>query len=294
VDHSQKTIASATSKIARAFAASSQKIYSRQDIYTILMSNRKTWRIPTNITLDEFLAPLLREGQMHRVRVITSRLPSFERYVWGDVSPYEAALALRPNSYLSHGTAAFLQGLTKQEPDSIYVNREQSEKPFLSASPSQDTIRLAFSRPQRQTQFVVTYKDHRIVLLNGKHTDRLGVVRFTGPAGERLQVTNVERTLIDITVRPAYGSGVQAVLESFQAAKLRASSKVLLSTLKKLRHVYPYHQAIGFYLQRSGYDETDYERLRGLGVKLDFYLAHGMENPAYDSKWRVYYPENLN
>src|SRR5882672_4945604 len=47
----------------------------------------------------------------------------------------------------------------------------------------------------------------RIVLLSGKHTGRLGVTKTLGPQGEQLELTDLERTLIDIAVRPTYAGG---------------------------------------------------------------------------------------
>ena len=57
--------------------------------------------------------------------------------------------------------------------------------------------------------------------------------------------------------------------------------------------MYPYHQAIGFLMQRVGYSETDYRRLQALGLDYDFYLGHGLKEPAYSEDWRLYYPANL-
>jgi hypothetical protein len=48
------------------------------------------------------------------------------RYHGGNFTAYELALSMRPDSYLSHGTAAFLHGVTTKRPDFIYANQEQS------------------------------------------------------------------------------------------------------------------------------------------------------------------------
>ena len=83
------------------------------------------------------------------------------------------------------------------------------------------------------------------------------------------------------------------MLETFRAAKERISVNTLIATLKKLDYVYPYHQAIGFYMERAGYEESRTERLLKLGTSIDFYLAHGIKDREYNSKWRLYYPKGF-
>jgi hypothetical protein len=106
-------------------------------------------------------------------------------------------------------------------------------------------------------------------------------------------VTEIERTLIDITVRPTYAGGVFQVLNTYRRARNMASIPKLINTLKKLDYVYPYHQAIGFYLDRSGYPRKLTSRLKDLGLDLDFYLAHNMGHKQYDDGWRIYHPKGI-
>jgi hypothetical protein len=68
------------------------------------------------------------------------------------------------------------------------------------------------------------------------------------------------------------------------------SVEKLVLTLGHLDYVYPYHQTLGFYLQRSGVPAESLEPLRKMGLHHDFYLANQIRNPEYDPEWRLFYP----
>jgi predicted transcriptional regulator of viral defense system len=48
--------------------------------------------------------------------------------------------------------------------------------------------------------------------LSGKNTNRLEVSQLRDPQGQLVDATKLERTLIDIAVRPAYAGGVFEVM----------------------------------------------------------------------------------
>jgi hypothetical protein len=278
--------------ILKHFEESRTRVFGPQDLAAILSANRESWRLAQRTTTAEFIHYLTSRAKL-RGHDLPSRYGTLRRYSWGEASPHEMALSLRGGAYLSHATALVLHGLTDQVPATIYVNKEQSPKPRSSSPLTQEAITRAFAREQRLSQFIYQFGTWSFVLLGGKHTGRLEVGEITGPGGERLEATKIERTLIDAAVRPAYAGGVYQVLEAFRAAKGRLSANVLVATLKKLEYVYPYHQAIGFYLERAGYPEKYLAPLRDLGLDFDFYLAYHLGPTTYDASWRLVHPEGL-
>ncbi|MGH7784755.1 MAG: type IV toxin-antitoxin system AbiEi family antitoxin domain-containing protein, partial [Candidatus Binatia bacterium] len=72
-----------------------------------------------------------------------------------------------------------------------------------------------------------------------------------------------------------------------------ASINRLAATLRQLAYVYPYHQAIGFYLERAGYDENSIDLMRQFPQDFDFYLAHKMGASEYVSAWRLHVPRGF-
>jgi hypothetical protein len=169
------------------------------------------------------------------------------------------------------------------------VNKEQSAKDS-SSELSQAGINRAFSAKQRTFGFHFHHGQTTITLLNGKHSGRLGVMAITGSRGESLEVTDLERTLIDIAVRPAYAGGVRHVLTAYLLSRPRVSINRIATLLRRLDHVYPYRQAIGFYLASAGHTSTDLDVLRKPKLKFDFFLAHGMKHTRFDERWRIHFP----
>jgi predicted transcriptional regulator of viral defense system len=114
-------------------------------------------------------------------------------------------------------------------------------------------------------------------------------------SGIGIPVTNLERTLIDIAVRPAYAGGVNSVLSAYRLAQPNVSIRKLKKALRFLNYVYPYHQSIGFYIDMAGNytNKAIQEFLTYDTFKYNFYLDYEIKEKSYSEKWRIYYPQDL-
>jgi len=274
------------------FEAASGHAYRTTDLQSILLQNRETWTVPKSMTPPKFLDYLVRRTEM-RPLTLESPYGQIVRYAWrGEPTAIALALSLKPNAFLSHGTALWIHGLAPKA-ETIYVNQEQSPKPS-GGELSQEAIHRAFRNNQRESKLVYKWQQQYLTVLSGKHTGRLGVQLLSGPNQEQISVTSLERSLIDAVVRPSYVlNGVAGVLEAFRVARTRVSVELLLKLLRELKYTYPYHQALGWYLSRASYTAEEQKLVESIGIRWDFYLGHGFKDMEFDRRWRVSVPKHL-
>lgn len=275
------------------FKSSGTRTFTPSEISEILNEQRGFWRLATRTSASQFISFLLQEANLQKVEIAFPSL-KITRYIWEDTTAHELALSLFPKSYFTHYTAMYLHDLTEQIPKTIYVNVEQQLKPYHGGSIEQDRIDRAFRGAPRVSKATAQYRDYKICLLHGMSTGQLGVSEIQSPDEGKIRATDVERTLIDLAVRPFYSGGVFEVLKAYRLAKEKVSVNTLAAFLKKMNYVYPYHQAIGFYLEKSGaYRDSQIKIFQNLEMKFDFYLTYQMKERSYSKKWRLYYPKGL-
>ncbi|MCK6545458.1 hypothetical protein L6R52_06280 [Myxococcota bacterium] len=174
------------------------------------------------------------------------------------------------------------------------MNKEQSPKPGSGRSSlTQEAINRAFSNQPRESTMVYRCASERVVVLNGKSSGNLAVedLRHEGLV---LPVAALERTLVDVIVRPAYAGGADRLISIFRAARERVSVERLLDVLRRLDYVYPYQQVLGFCMERAEFDSESLAMVESLGRPFDFYLANRIVDPLYSSRWRLFYPAQLD
>jgi predicted transcriptional regulator of viral defense system len=288
-------------RIAASFEESDLKIWSKSELFEFIAENLDEWKTrranPDRIvvhspTQTKILNALLKETQLEAIQ-LAFPYRSVTRYVWGAASTQVIIQSVDHNGYFSHYTAMQWHGLTEQIPKAIYFNVEQPATGGGGAL-TQVGIDRAFKGKCRTSTNIIEFRDIKIHKLNGQNTEKLGVELSSAEAGISQYVTNLERTLIDIAVRPVYSGGITEVAAAYKAAAEQVSINRLTTYLRSLNYTYPYHQAIGYYMERAGnYSEAKIGRLLALPRDFDFYITYQIKNPEYNKKWRLYVPQGF-
>ncbi len=266
------------------------RAWNRKDFENYLAERRTAWNAPKYLT-PNLLINFLVDNEIAHERTISSKEYGRKvRYVTGDVPLLRLVCAFYKDSYLSHSTALHVHGLTPM--GKIFVNHEQSPKTTTTRL-SQARIDRAFQNQPRRSSFEFQMEQYSILFLNGKHTGNAGVTTVEHPSAGTVRVTSLERTLIDCAVRPQYAGGIEAVAALLPDAYERISPTEIARLLAKTKYAYPYHQSIGFLLERAGMPSSALEPLRQMPRRFKLYLDYGIKRTAYNASWQVYYPSNM-
>jgi hypothetical protein len=216
-----------------------------------------------------------------------------------EIDPYDLATALLPGGYFCNLSAIYYHGLTNQVPNTVYWCQETSAR-RKGRSKQQVTdarIRAAYVKPSCHTSFVLKQGDHNLVIIERTRETDHGVVTVRRkqspcPAGSR--VATLERALIDAVVSPHYNGGIGSLCEYFRVAKGRLKTQKLLEIYRKLEFVYPYAQAIGFFMENAGMTDHAEEVRRVYPPRQRFYVDHGAKSTwIYNERWMISYPKGL-
>jgi hypothetical protein len=270
------------------------KAFSGRKLEEIYYANSAVWKMPLTKSASDFIKFLKDKEVLFETTFTNESNNSKSIFSWKTQDEFTTMSALQSGAYYSHYSAMFLHQLTLQIPKTYYLNYEHSsdmslgdKKPNLT----QQAIDKAFSGSQRKTTVAYSFNDRRIFIINGKKTGKLGVLRQKNEL-QSYQYTDLERTLIDISIRPVYAGGVFEVLEAYKKAQTLISTNKLASYLLELNFIYPYHQVIGFYLERAGYSESDL-KLFEKDHNYKFYLTYDIRNKDFSERWQLYFPKGI-
>ncbi len=276
------------------FDKSDTKAFSERTLQEIYYENNDAWKNPSTKDASDFIAFLQKKGVLFMTSFTNESNNTKIIYSWKTQDNLTVMSGLKNGAYYSHYSSLFLHQLTLQIPKTFYLNFEHSsDTNLVKGKPSltQEAVDKAFSKGQRKTTAAFSYNDKKIFILNGKKTGKLGVIKQKS-AEQCYEYTDLERTLIDIAIRPVYAGGVFEVLEAYKNARNIINTQKLATYLKELDFIYPYHQVIGFYLEKAGYTEMDLNLFQ-TKTDLKFYLTYDIRNKNFSQRWQLYFPKGI-
>jgi hypothetical protein len=275
-------------RLPRYFSRLSQRVFCKEELETLIIDFASAINEPLRDDASLYITYLVEQNIIIETK-IEGEKRTIKRYLIGDPSPYEIGTSLQSHGYISHLSAAYIHGLIEKDSSLIYVSEEGSQRQKINSELCQENIDNAFKKPQRQSSAQMTWNEYKFLLLNSQYTSGTGLEKK-----RNYLVTTIERTLIDLTVRPKYGAGPNNVLNAYKKALPSLSIKNLVALLEKMEFTYPYHQSVGFYLACAGVKDTDkLNTLKKIGMPYTFYLDYEMNNPIYSSDWNLYFPQDL-
>lgn len=284
----------AKSKIEQYFDNNDKIIYGIHDLMIIFNSNNKKWNLSYATTFQKFVDFLIEKSYLEKIDLGAKILYGWKINKYGEDIVYEIAINLKPRSYISHYSAMFLNNMTEQIPKTIYVTYDRETKLVnRNKKLEQSKIDLAFSEKKEAKEVSYTFNGYRFVLVNSPSSEKIGVKSIMLSTGLIIPVTNVERTLIDIIVRPELSGGIHEIIKAYKSVDTVQIVK-LKTYLRKKEYVYPFEQAIGFCLEYAGIDQEKVDLFfEDCELEYNFYLDRGLENPKFSNRWKLYYPNFL-
>ena len=61
----------------------------------------------------------------------------------------------------------------------------------------------------------------------------------------------------------------------------------------QMHYIYPYHQALGFYLEKAGYEKQALVPFLKMKQVHKFYLTYNMRFTEFDPRWNLFYPRGF-
>lgn len=215
------------------------------------------------------------------------------------------AKALAPNSYFSHYTSLYLNQLTLNQSQTIFIKRKTKKPSLNKIRPDfdQKKIDIAFSKPMRKSTVTNNIewnnKYYKIIIIEGIDLGQEGLkkIKIEKNSDYYISHSNIERTLIDIIIRPDYSGGLNSIVEAFHIAKENIDIEKMATYLNELHLSYPYERNIAFFMKKANYKSSQIalflNNINLSEVTYDFYLGYQITNKNYDKEFKIFYPSDL-
>jgi hypothetical protein len=199
-----------------------------------------------------------------------------------DIYPF--VYSFEKNGFFTMSTALKLQGLTDYKSSIIFYSHELTIKHNKKNTLQQEDIDKAFTKDYRYTKKIASYQDHRIVVLEPKHTNRIEVIDIDG-----FQVSSINRALVEMIINIQYFRSYENLLEIFMPIKDHLNIEKVFLVLKTMDLIYPYFNSVGFFLEQLGFSKQKLEIFKLEMSELKFYFEKKRDSYQYDEYWQTHF-----
>ncbi len=217
----------------------------------------------------------------------------FRSFDISNLTSLDILIALQPKYYVSHHTALYFHEITDQDPVNFYLSKEiKGRAPAHSNKFVPAKVRQVFLKDPRKTNNYFKFNKNLFYLIEKQDLKKIGVEKKV-IGNKEIQLTSIERTLIDIVISPQYGGGIRTVISAFNNIDIDIDK--LYEIYSKYDPFYPYWQSIGFLLNSCSRNKLENAWRKKFSIpKNDFYLDRGVRDDwEYNSDWKIYYPKGL-
>ena len=154
------------------------KSFTESKFGEIFNRNRHDWGVARNRYAGQVLDYLVNRKVMFENTFLSENNDSKSVYSWKTKDEFTVVAGLKSESYFSHYSALYIHQLSLQIPKTIYLNFEHKATSVISNTDNvllQESIDKAFQSSQRKSMLSFSFLEKKIILVNGKYTNRLGV-----------------------------------------------------------------------------------------------------------------------
>lgn len=218
----------------------------------------------------------------------------------GLASAFDVALSLKKNSFLTGYYVMSLNGWTEYIPKVIHVNWKRNPFQKKDSLIDNNTLQMIAFREKQTSKLRFNYNKYEIVILNGQvlkkykhdHFKRIDK-QFDLPSYAETYID--ERLIIEALINYHYFGGADIVWNAGKNQFNNLDLDLMLAIYKEMELIYPYANAIGYWLERSGVSSKYISKwVKLVNHDLQFHLFMGdKERRVFNDKWNLYIPKRF-
>lgn len=244
--------------------------------------------LPGYLKFEDFKKNLIRDKII--IEVESSENHIAPKYWNSNSSLEEFSCNIYDGAYLSYFSALTKHQLTQQIPKTIFISvdrKRRNKERTTTKELEQENVDYAFSSVKKKsTESFKINNTSLVIIRRPAFPDNVGVKKQG-----HVKYTDLERTLIDIAVRPEYSGGFFSVSSAYRKAGRNIDVDKLFWYSERMDFIYPYQQLFGFYLNH--FADFQISELSDFSEKishLNFYTTKNMSEFDNDLYWQINYP----